>query len=136
MSEQLAIGDPEILLKPKEKPLTPNQQLAYDLIRDRDGVTAQEIGQEIHARGRTRRHSLDTACQWCEKTGTQTATSKALKPLVTYRRTDGGRLYIARDKADRVRAPVTVREPTEAELQANPFAGLEQPGQASTGASE
>lgn len=120
MTDQLAIVD-------VPKPLTPNQQLAFDYIRERSGVTVDEIGAWLHAHRDRRPHSADARCEWCAKTGRQTVTSKGLAPLVTYRRAAGGSLYIARDKADRVRAPVApAREPTEAELAANPFAGLGQ----------
>lgn len=106
MTEQLAIGAdlaPQNIPETFRKPLTRNQQLAWDYIRERSGVTADEIGAYIHAHRDTRPHSVDVRCEWCAKTGRQTAQSKGLKPLVTYKRAPGGRLYIARDPADRVR---------------------------------
>ena len=125
MTEQLAIdGAPDFLLKRKEKPLRPRQQLAFDYVRERDGVTADEVGAFLHAHRDKRPHSVDARCDWCARDGRSVLTSVALKPLVTYRRAPGGRLYIARNREDRVRAAVVEREPTEAELQANPFAGL------------
>lgn len=107
------------------KPLTENQQRAFDYIRARDGVTVDEIGAYLHAHRAKRPHSVDDRCEWCAKTGRQTVTSKGLAPLVTYRRAHGGNLYVARDPADVIRdEPEPVREPTEAELAADPFAGL------------
>lgn len=128
MTEQLAIdtvrGPDQGTLERAAKPLTSNQQLAFDYIRERDGVTVDEIGAYLHAHRDKRPHGVDQRCEWCAKTGRQTVQSKALKPLVTYRRAPGGYLYIARNPADRVRAPQPEYEPTEAELAADPFIGL------------
>lgn len=138
MSEQLALTESGAALTNlrSAKPLTRNQQLAFDYIRERDGVTADEVGAFLHAHRDKRPHGVDARCDWCARDGRSVLTSKALKPLVTYRRAPGGHLYIARDRADRIRAAEPVREPTEAELRANPFAGLEQPRGRATGASE
>lgn len=128
MSEQLAIdtvrGPDQGTLGRAAKPLTHRQQLAFDYVRERDGVTVDEVGAFLHAHRDKRPHGVDARCDFCARDGSSVLRSVALKPLVTYRRASGGRLYIARDKRDCVRAPVTEREPTEAELQANPFAGL------------
>lgn len=105
MTEQLAIDAlaPIVPAKNEGKPLTRNQQLAWEYIRERSGVTADEIGAHIHAHRDQRPHSVDARCEWCAKTGRQTAESKGLKTRVTYKRAPGGRLYVVRDKADRVR---------------------------------
>jgi hypothetical protein len=128
MSEQLALdevrGPDQGTLERATKPLTHRQQLAFDYVRERDGVSADEVGAFLHAHRDKRPHGVDARCTFCTRDGRSVLTSVALKPLVTYRRVPGGRLYIARDKADRVRVPEPVREPTEAELEANPFAGL------------
>lgn len=106
------------------RPLTRNQRLAHDYLRDHPGVTVDEIGAWIHAHNETRPHSIDVRCDWCAKTGRQTVTSKALAPLVTYTRAPGGHLYRLRTPTEQTAASVPVREPTEAELQADPFVGL------------
>lgn len=74
--------------------LTERQQAAYDLIKARHGVTAGQIGANWHAiRGK---HSADGRCDYCETDGRDVCQSRALKPLVTYRRTPDGNLYILR----------------------------------------
>lgn len=123
MTEQLALAAD--LQSPRQpKPLTRNQQLAFDYIRERDGVTVDEVGAWIHAHRERRPHGVDSRCEWCAKTGLQTVRSKGLAPLVTYRRAAGGNLYIAKNAADRVRDRQPQPEPTEAEIAADPFAGL------------
>jgi hypothetical protein len=117
----------DVPTQPKSaKPPTVNQQVALGFIRQSDGATATEIGQQVHAHGQSRRHSLTVFCKWCESAGRQTAASKALKALVTYSNLDGQRVYRVRDPRDRVRHVEAVREPTEAEIAADPFAGLGQ----------
>lgn len=129
MSEQLAIdtvrGPDRGTAARTAKPLTERQQLAFDYVRERSGVSCDEVGAFLHAHRDKRPHGVDARCDWCARDGRSVLTSKAVAPLVTYRRAPGGRLYIARNRADRVRAAVVEREPTEAELEANPFAGLE-----------
>lgn len=127
VNEQLAIdGNAKIFERSlrSTKPLTANQQLAFDYIRERDGVTVDEVGAWLHAHREKRPHGVDQRCEWCAKTGLQTVRSKGLAPLVTYRRAAGGNLYIAKSPADRVRERQPQRAPTEAELAADPFAGL------------
>lgn len=105
--------------------LTPRQQLAFDYVRERDGATADEVGAFLHAHRDRRPHGVDDRCNWCTKDGRGVLTSKALAPLVRYRIDKQlGRVYIVRNQADRVRVVEPVREPTEAELAENPFAGL------------
>lgn len=108
---------------PVTKPLTGRQQLAWDYVRGHDGVTADEVGALLHSQpDRKRPHPADEPCDWCRRDGRSVLRSMALRPLVTGRR--DGRWYV-RNPEDRVRAPEPPRrEPTEAELQANPFAGL------------
>lgn len=107
------------------KTLTARQQLAFDYVRERTGVTAEEVGAYLHARKERRPHSIDKRCDYCARDGRGVLTSKAVAPLVTYRRDPDGNLYVARDPADRIREPAPpMREPTEEELAANPFAGL------------
>lgn len=132
MAEQLAIdavnqiaesshGD----LHTPAKPLTFKQQLAWDYIRERDGVTADEIGAWLHAHRDRQPHGVDERCDWCARDALSVLRSKAIQPLVKYRLDrELGRLYVVRDAKDRVRPPEPIYEPTEAELQANPFAGL------------
>ena len=103
------------------RPLTPRQQAAWDYVRDRQGVTAAEVGAHLYAlRGSPAGHRS----KWDARDGLSVLRSKALKPLVTYKRTPDGNQYVARDARDRVRPAEPVREPTDAELAANPFAGL------------
>ena len=134
MTQQLALVD--VAAPPK---LTVNQQRAFDYIRARDGVTADEVGAFLHAHRDRRPHGVDDRCKWCAKTGLGVLRSKGLRPLVTYRTADrGGRLYIARDPSDRIHddtpAPVTVCPTCNGELtvngatcttcHGNPFYGL------------
>jgi hypothetical protein len=109
------------------KPLRPRQQLAFDYVRERDGVTADEVGAYLHANKDRRPHPVDERCDWCARDGRSVLTSVAVRPLVTYRNDRGQRLYVARDKADRAPKPLEpLREPSEAELAVNPFAGLDE----------
>jgi hypothetical protein len=119
MMEQLALdGAPA-------KPLTDRQQLAFDYVRERNGVTADEVGAYLHSCKERRPHSIDDRCDYCARDGRGVLISKAVAPLVTYRRDPGGSLYVARNPADVIREPAPpMREPTEAELAANPFCGL------------
>lgn len=77
--------------------LTPRQQQAVAFIAEHDGVTADEIGAHLHAHRERRPHSVDERCRWCAKDGLHTVRSKAVAPLVTYRRNPrAGRLYVLR----------------------------------------
>lgn len=120
MTDQIALID----LPLEEKPLTDRQQLAFDYIRAHDGLTADEVGAFLHAHKEKRPHGVDQRCDFCARDGRGVLTSKAVAPLVTYRRAPGGNLYVARDPKDRVREQEPAVEPTEAELALNPFAGL------------
>jgi hypothetical protein len=74
--------------------LTERQQAAYDLIAASDGVDAGTIGSNWHAlRGK---HAADARCDYCDTDGRDVVRSKALAPLVTYRRTPHGNLYVLR----------------------------------------
>lgn len=84
------------------KPLTARQQLAFDYVREHDGVTADEVGAWLHAHRDKRPHGVDVRCDWCAKEGLSVLRSKAVAPLVTYRRGAQGRMYIARDESDRI----------------------------------
>jgi hypothetical protein len=118
-------GQPTLLDVPATpKPLKPRQQLAFDYVRERDGVTADEVGAWLHAHKDKRPHSADVRCDWCARDGLSVLKSKAVAQLVTYRRTPEGNQYIARNPRDRVRHVEAVREPTDAELAVDPFAGL------------
>lgn len=97
MTEQLKLVDDTKIVSSHQRTLTANQQLAFDYIASRDGVTCDEIGAWVHAHRARRPHSVDVRCDWCAKTGRQLVTSKALAPLVTYRRAPGGSLYRLRD---------------------------------------
>lgn len=124
MTDQLALVQVAETPRPL-KPLTVNQQHAWDIIRHTPGgVTAEQVGAYIHSTRDTRPHPTTDPCQWCEKTGRQTVESKGLAPFVTYSNADGNRVYRPRRPADRVRTVEPTREPTEAELAINPFAGL------------
>jgi hypothetical protein len=128
MTEQLDLATAEpvlaALFEKPAKPLTDNQQRAFDYIRAHAGVTAEQIGAHLHSTRDERPHPVTDPCQWCEKSGRQTAESKGLKPFVTYSNVDGVRVYRPRRREDALRRPEPVREPTEAELAANPFTGL------------
>lgn len=80
--------------------LTDNQRVAWQLIRSvPGGVTADEIGAAIHAANG--RHADDVRCEWCARTGMQTARSVALRPLVVRRH---GGMYQPRRKEDQASA--------------------------------
>jgi hypothetical protein len=100
--------------------LTPIQRAAYTIVRESPGgATADEIGAQRHAdRGL---HPADERCRFCGETGDGILRSKALAPLVIRRR---GGMWQPRDPRDAVRPAEPAREPSEAELAANPFAGL------------
>lgn len=78
--------------------LTPRQQLAFDYLQANDGVAADEVGAYLHAHRDRRPHPVGERCDWCAKDGLSVLRSKALAPLVTYRRSREGRLYLPRDK--------------------------------------
>jgi hypothetical protein len=103
VADQLALTSETDFSHVRTKPLTDRQQLAFDYVRGRDGVSADEVGAFLHAHRDRRPHGVDERCDWCARDGRSVLTSKALKPLVTYRN-EGGRLYIVRDPADRIRA--------------------------------
>ncbi len=114
MTEQLALTSETDLSHVRTaapKPLTDRQQLAFDYVRERDGVSADEVGAFLHAHRDKRPHGVDQRCDWCARDGRSVLTSKALKPLITYRNDGGRRLYIARDPADRVRETEPAAEP-------------------------
>lgn len=82
---------------PDQPSLSPRQQAAYDYIRAHDGVPADEIGAHWHEqRGK---HAAGSRCEWCDADGRDVVRSKALRPLVTYRRTRDGNLYVLRDRS-------------------------------------
>jgi hypothetical protein len=91
--------------------LTARQELAWGFVRERDGVSADEVGAYLHAHRERRPHGVDERCEWCARDGRSVLQSKALKPLVTYRRTDQGRLYVVRDPKDQVRDGEPAAEP-------------------------
>lgn len=129
MTEQLSLDGGEKVLKAlfekPAKPLKGNQARAWHYIRNAgEPVTAEQVGAYVHATRDKRPHPIDAPCKWCEKTGRQTAESKGLKLLVTYSNIDGVRVYRPRRREDALRREEPAREPTAAELQANPFAGL------------
>ena len=109
MTHQLALVPPE---PPK---LTPRQQAAFDYIRDHDGVPADELGAHWHElRGK---HPVGDRCRWCEGEGKSIVRTRALRELVTYRRTPEGRLYVLR--GTKPAAPVrsgTGYDPATAEM--------------------
>lgn len=103
MTDQLAIGAVDKAAPPEPK-LTPRQQLAYQYLRDHDGVTADEVGAWLHTHRDKKPHSVDERCDYCARDGLSVLRSKALTPLVTYRRDACGHLYLPRDPADRKQA--------------------------------
>lgn len=123
MSEQLQLVDETATPRAPRK-LTANQQLAWDFIRARDGVTCDEIGAWVHAHRERRPHGVDDRCDWCARTGRQLVTSKALKPLLTYRRNPGGHLYLPRNPADRNAPTPGEGEQVSHDVDDDPFAGL------------
>ena len=102
--------------------LTAIQRAAYTLVcGSPGGATADEVGASRHAdRGL---HPADQRCRFCGETGDGILRSKTLAPLVIRRR---GGMWQPRDPRDAVRPAEPEREPSEAELRANPFVGLEQ----------
>ncbi len=89
----------QLELVPTPPTLTPRQQAALDYIASHDGVPAAEIGAHLHnLRGR---HTTDGRCEWCQAEGLDVVRSKALRQLVTYRKTSEGRLYLLRDRGAR-----------------------------------
>lgn len=84
--------------------LSPRQQAAYDYVAAHNGVPADAIGSNWHElRGK---HAATARCTWCDADGRDVVTSRALKPLVTYKRTPDGNLYILRGAAGS--APTTL----------------------------
>jgi hypothetical protein len=124
MTEQLAMTGTEAYQVATGRTLTPRQQQVFDHVRAHDGVTADQIGALLHSQRGKRQHPADQRCTWCARDGHAALSSKGLKQLVKYRNEHGARVYVVRDPKDRVRAPEPTYEPTEEELQANPFAGL------------
>jgi hypothetical protein len=80
--------------------LTADQQAAWNYLSTRSGgATAEQIGCYLHAlRGK---HADRQPCTYCHQKGRSLVTSKALKPLVTYRNVDGDRVYQPRNPEDR-----------------------------------
>lgn len=76
--------------------LTARQQTAYEYVAAHDGVPADELGAHLHAVAGV--HAAYARCQFCHATGREVCRSKALRPLVTYRRTRDGHLYLLRDR--------------------------------------
>lgn len=124
MTDQLALV--EVAVPDRgPKPLSVNQQRAHDYLADHPaGVTVDEIGAYIHTFRDRNPHGVDVRCDWCAKAGRSVVTSKGLGPLVTFRRVPQGNLYRLRTAVERDQAAEPMPEPTEAELAANPFAGL------------
>lgn len=103
MTEQLALPVPDGTERYRK--LSVDQERALAFVRGRDGVTARELGAHLHAnRTDGKQHPEDRPCDWCETRGRSIASSKGLKPLVTYRNTGHGRVYVPRDAADRAAA--------------------------------
>lgn len=126
MTEQLALaltGTSPNAPESKVKPLSERQQALYELVRRTpDGVTRDQAGALMHSMKEGRwAHPADERCDYCVRDGRAALRASALKPLIVGRR--DGRWYL-RDPKNRVRVEEPRREPTEAELQANPFAGL------------
>lgn len=119
MTEQLALTD---IGAPPPK-LTPNQQAVWDLVRTtQGGVTRDQAGALVHSLKEGRwSHPATERCDFCARDGRQALRAQALKPLVVGKR--DGRWY-PRNPADAVRPATQRTEPSEAELHANPFAGL------------
>ena len=100
----------QLALVPDAPRFTPRQQAAYDLLATRNGATAGEIGAHWHElRGK---HAATARCEWCESDGRDVVTSRALRPLVTYKRTADGNLYVLRD--------ATPHEPERRQIDALP----------------
>jgi hypothetical protein len=109
--------------EPRE--LSDRQQAAYDLVCNTPGgVTADEVGANWHAiKGK---HHPDVRCQFCADDGASVLRTKALAGKVVRRR--GGQWEPSPADSATVTDPVRkpLREPSEAELQANPFVGLDE----------
>jgi hypothetical protein len=113
---------PTLVDVPATPRLTGQQQAAFDLITTRDGVTAAELGAHLHHL--IGNHAEDRPCQWCEQRGRSVASSKALKPLVTYRKTSAGRVYVLRGPRAAVRPARGLIATSEPDVAKNPWADL------------
>jgi hypothetical protein len=65
--------------------LKPRQALAYEWVCNSDGgTTATDLGAYLHwAKGK---HAIADTCRFCNSEGSSVLRSKALRPLVVYRR--------------------------------------------------
>lgn len=125
MSEQLAIDGTERSLKDlSSKPLTARQQHAFDYVRERDGVTADEVGAAWHAANG--KHDAGSRCDFCARDGNSVLRSKALHPLVRYRLDARlGRVYVLRQPGRSRPAKTTgVIATSDPNPETNPFADL------------
>lgn len=98
------------------KQLTPRQQAALDYITANDGVPAAELGANWHSlRGK---HPVGDRCEWCDQDGRDVLRSKALRGLVTYRRTRDGNLYHLRGRtpASAVGVPESGYDPATSDI--------------------
>lgn len=111
------LGDVETVTE-TGRPLTPNQQLAWDSIRaSANGLYADEVGALIH-----RRHRNDERCEYCGRDGLAVLRSKGLAPLVIRRRSG---LWQPRDPKDAAHvAPAGLIATSETDPALNPFADL------------
>jgi len=106
----------QLALVPEEPAkLTERQQAAYDYLAAHDGVPVDELGANWHAiRGK---HAAGARCDWCGQEGRDVVRSKALRPLVTYRRTPDGSLYFLRGRQpEPAPAPVSGYDPATAPI--------------------
>lgn len=102
--------------------LTARQQAAVDYLAAHDGVPADEIGAALHER--RGKHDAGDRCGFCATEGRSVLKSKAVRPLVTYRRHEGGRLYLLRDPATRSKPLSGLIATSDPDPATNPFAGL------------
>lgn len=112
---------PLLAVPPK---LRPRQQQAHDYLAARSGgCDAEELGAYLHAlKGR---HADGVRCKFCRSEGSSVLRSKGLRPLVTYRNADGGRVYRLRATvAAPARPSVAVIATSDPNPATNPWADL------------
>jgi hypothetical protein len=113
---------PTLIDVPAQPKLTAQQQAAHDHIAANDGVTAEALGAHLHAL--TGKHAEERPCQYCEQRGRSVASSKALKPAVTFRNTEHGRVYVLRGPRRSVRPARGLIATSEPDPAKNVFADL------------